>query len=198
MGRMTNGYSREKFDLDLFQPASLPRGLLDLRRSQGSQRRPQRIPAELKALARWVNWQFLERDGNSTKVPVDPNTWQPASSSDRDTWGTYADALARFNSDSVDGIGFQLGDSYVGIDLDRCRNPKTGEIESQATEIIGRLSSYAEISPSGTGIHILTKGILPPHGELAELHAQVFGTAESRNNLSRQQREKWRQVWPPW
>ena len=89
---------------------------------------------------------------------------QPASSSDRDTWGTYADALARFNSDSVDGIGFQLGDSYVGIDLDRCRNPKTGEIESQATEIIGRLSSYAEISPSGTGIHILTKGILPPHG----------------------------------
>ncbi len=122
------------------------------------------IPAELKKLSRWVNWQFVERDGKSTKVPVDPNTWQPASSSDRDTWGTYADALARFNNDTVDGIGFQLGDSYTGIDLDRCRNPKTGEIESQATAIIGRLSSYTEISPSGTGIHILTKGSLPPRG----------------------------------
>jgi putative DNA primase/helicase len=122
------------------------------------------IPAELKKLPRWVNWQFVERDGKSTKVPVDPNIGHLASSSDPDTWGTYADALARFNNDSVDGIGFQLGDSYVGIDLDRCRNPKTGEIESRATEIIGRLSSYAEISPSGTGVHILTKGTLPPHG----------------------------------
>jgi len=37
------------------------------------------IPAELKALARWVNWQFVERDGESTKVPVDPYTWHPAS-----------------------------------------------------------------------------------------------------------------------
>jgi hypothetical protein len=171
------------------------------------------IPAELKKLPRWVNWQFVERDGKSTKVPVDPNIGQLASSSEPDTWGTYADALARFNNDSVDGIGFQLGDSYVGIDLDRCRNPKTGEIESQATEIIGRLSSYAEISPSGTGVHILTKGTLPQHGrrkgpveiysdgrfftmtgqhldgtpttveerqsELTELHAQIFGTAQS-------------------
>jgi primase-polymerase (primpol)-like protein len=76
------------------------------------------IPAELKELARWVNWQFVERDGKSTKVPVEPNTWQPASCSDPDTWSTYADALARFNCDSVDGIGFQLGDSYIGIDLD--------------------------------------------------------------------------------
>jgi putative DNA primase/helicase len=43
-----------------------------------------------------VNWQFEERDGKSTKVPVDPIIGQPASCSDPDTWGTFADALARF------------------------------------------------------------------------------------------------------
>ncbi len=122
------------------------------------------FPAELKELVRWVNWRFVERDGESTKAPVDPNTWLPASCSDPDTWGTYADALERFNCDSVDGIGFQLGDSYTGIDLDDCRDPRTGDIEPRAREIIRQLDSYTEISPSGTGIPILTKGTLPPHG----------------------------------
>jgi hypothetical protein len=122
------------------------------------------IPAELKELERWVNWQFVERDGKSTKVPLDPNVGQPASSSDPDTWGSYADALARFKSDTVDGIGFQLGDSYIGVDLDDCRDPRTGDIQPRAREIIRQLDSYTEISPSGTGIHILAKGTLPPRG----------------------------------
>ena len=122
------------------------------------------IPAELKELERWVNWQLVERDGKSTKVPVDPNIGQPASCSDSDTWGTFADALARFNNDSVDGIGFQLGSPYTGVDLDACRDPSTSDIEPWAREIIRHLDSYTEISPSGTGIHILTKGTLPPGG----------------------------------
>jgi hypothetical protein len=122
------------------------------------------VPDELKGLVRWVNWQFVERDGKTTKVPVDPNTGQPASCSDPVTWGTYARALARFNSDAVDGIGFQLGDSYAGVDLDDCRNRVTGEIESWAQEIIDGLDTYTEISPSGNGVHIVAKGSLPPRG----------------------------------
>ena len=122
------------------------------------------VPDELKGLLRWVNWQFIEREGKSTKVPVDPNTGDPASCADPGTWGTYAEALARFNRDTVDGIGFQLGDSYAGIDLDDCRNRETGEIEPWAQEIIDGLNTYAEISPSGNGVHILAKGSLPPRG----------------------------------
>ncbi len=122
------------------------------------------IPAELKKLGRWVNWQFVERDGKRTKVPLDPNIGQPASCSDPQTWGTYADALARFNCDTVDGIGFQLGDSYIGVDLDGCRDPVTGDVEPWAQIIINGLHSYTEVSPSGTGIHILAKGTLPPGG----------------------------------
>jgi hypothetical protein len=43
----------------------------------------------------------------------------------------------------------------VGIDLDSCRNPETGEIDAWAHEIINAFSSYAEVSPSGTGVKIL-------------------------------------------
>jgi hypothetical protein len=122
------------------------------------------IPAELKALGCWVNWRLDQRDGKPTKIPIDPKSGQPASCNNPDTWGTYADALARFNNDSVDGVGFQLGSPYVGVDLDGCRNPDAGEIEPWAQQIIACLHSYTEVSPSGRGVHIWIKGNLPSRG----------------------------------
>jgi hypothetical protein len=50
----------------------------------------------------------------------------------------------------------------VGVDLDNCRDADSEEIEKWAVDIIDRLDSYTEISPSGTGIHVLVKGELPP------------------------------------
>lgn len=41
------------------------------------------------------------------------------------------------------------------IDLDDCRDPETGEIQQWAQEIVRRLGSYTEISPSGRGLHII-------------------------------------------
>ena len=55
-------------------------------------------------------------------------------------------------------------DPYVGIDLDDCRNPETGEIAAWAQEIIDRFDSYTEVSPTGTGVRILIRtatGLLP-------------------------------------
>jgi len=122
------------------------------------------IPDELKALVRWVNWRSVERDGKPTKVPIDPKDGRIASCSDPGTWGTFKDALARLSSDSVDGIGFQLGSPYTGIDLDHCRNRKTKKIEPWARAIIWQLNSYTEVSPTGTGVHIIVKGVLPTRG----------------------------------
>ena len=64
----------------------------------------------------------------------------------------------------MDGIGLQLGPPCVGIDLDKCRNAESGVIELWAKEIIEKLNSYTEISPSGTGIHIWVKGAIPKTG----------------------------------
>jgi len=49
----------------------------------------------------------------------------------------------------------------VGIDLDKCRNPETGELEPEAQEIVRRMDSYTEVSPSGTGVHIYVIGTKP-------------------------------------
>jgi hypothetical protein len=50
------------------------------------------------------------------------------------------------------------------VDLDKCLDPETREIEGWAQEVIEELDSYTEISPSGTGVHVLVRGTLPPGG----------------------------------
>jgi hypothetical protein len=52
-------------------------------------------------------------------------------------------------------------DGYVFIDLDRCRNPNNKMPNSLALAILKQLNSYSEVSPSGTGIHILLKAKKP-------------------------------------
>jgi putative DNA primase/helicase len=49
----------------------------------------------------------------------------------------------------------------AGVDLDGCRNPRTGEIEARATEIVKGLGSYTELSPSETGLKVFVCGELP-------------------------------------
>ena len=60
---------------------------------------------------------------------------------------------------------FSSGDPYVGIDLAKCRNPESGDIAPWAQEILNRVGgAYAEISPSGTGIHIIVCGTVRSGG----------------------------------
>ncbi|WP_425604351.1 hypothetical protein [Natrinema gelatinilyticum] len=51
---------------------------------------------------------------------------------------------------------------HVGLlDFDDIRDPETGDVDDTARDIIERLDSYTEISPSGTGYHVLITGDLP-------------------------------------
>jgi hypothetical protein len=54
---------------------------------------------------------------------------------------------------------FTDADPFCGIDLDHCRAVK-GTIGLEALDMIRRFASYTELSPSGTGAHILIKGKL--------------------------------------
>lgn len=113
------------------------------------------IPAELRELRRWVNWRRVERDGKLTKVPINPKTGDSASSTDSTTWSDYATARARYETDSVDGVGIVLGDGLAGVDLDGHRDPETGVLTPLAIGVLKRLGTYAEVSPSGNGVHAL-------------------------------------------
>jgi primase-polymerase (primpol)-like protein len=122
------------------------------------------MPLNLRLVANWVVWKIEVRDGKPTKVPIDPKTGRMARSNDASTWASYDEALSYYerHSPDVEGVGFQFSNSeFTGIDLDHCRDPETGDVEPWASEIITAVYSYTEVSPSGTGIHIIVRGKLP-------------------------------------
>jgi primase-polymerase (primpol)-like protein len=127
------------------------------------------IPERLADLKQWICWQETKRDRKATKVPIKPyhtNGTPNASATETGHWRDLESALAFHESDRVrtDGIGFVFASatSIVGVDLDDCRDSTTGELTSWAQDIVDRLDSYTEVSPSGQGVHVIVEGELPP------------------------------------
>lgn len=127
----------------------------------------EKIPEELKSLPQWVGFfRTPAKDGKTTKKPVNVRTLYGASSTNPETWGTFEQAVNAIGKTAkvgesqgkIEGIGFVFAPPYCGIDLDHVINADTGEINRQALDIINTMESYTEISPSGTGIHIIYKG----------------------------------------
>jgi putative DNA primase/helicase len=123
---------------------------------------PENIPHKLKRRPQWVNWRYEEREGKLTKVPYTVGG-QKASSTDLMTWSSFEKALDAFESGKHDGVGFMFcsADPFVGVDLDKCRTPETGDIEEWAQDIINSFKDivHIEVSPSGEGIHLITRGV---------------------------------------
>jgi hypothetical protein len=118
----------------------------------------------IRELRQWLCWRAEKRESQQTRVPYSPRTGHRASSTDPHTWASYEEAVSAHKEHGYHGIGFVFtsGDDLCGVDLDRCRDSESGEIESWAQEIIEELDSYAEVSPSGRGVHVLLRGDLPP------------------------------------
>ncbi|MFA9417945.1 hypothetical protein [Natrinema sp. HArc-T2] len=121
------------------------------------------LPEELRERDQWVCWKEEPRDGKPTKIPVTPGSGAFASSTDPETWASFETALEYAGTENADGIGFVFTDDdpIVGVDLDDCRDPESDDVDDTALDIIERLDSYTEISPSGTGFHVLIRGELP-------------------------------------
>jgi len=117
----------------------------------------------MQDLRQWLCWRSEERNGKPTKIPYSPLTGQRASSTTPCTWAGYEDAVRACKEHGYSGIGFVFTseDDLCGVDLDGCLNADTGEIEPWARIIIEELDSYTEISPSGTGVHVLVRATLP-------------------------------------
>ena len=117
-------------------------------------------PGELRTTDQFVCWREESRDGNVTKVPYSVHGGR-ASSTNPKTWAPFDEAVAV--SARYDGIGFVFteDDPFAGIDIDKCRNVETGEIDPWARKIVAAFDSYTEASPSGTGLHIFVKATLP-------------------------------------
>jgi len=142
--------------------------------------------ADLAPIPIWVAWQTENRKdakGNDkpTKVPYSSNG-RKAEADDPQTWCIRQHAEAKVETlpkpFNEGGIGLELCDlgsgvSLAGVDLDTCREPD-GMIASWAQSVIDRFATYAEVSPSQTGVKVFCTY---QTSDLDQIRA-IMGTAE--------------------
>jgi predicted P-loop ATPase len=142
---------------------------------------PTQLPAAIAELIdlgeRFVLWKTVpdRETGRTRKVPIQARTGKAASSTDPATWATWDACRNAQRRHHAAGIGVVFnGDGLGGIDLDTCRDPATGAIAPWAQEIIADLNSYAEVSPSGTGVKVLFRADPVPR---LRAHKRTVGEA---------------------
>ena len=139
------------------------------------------LPAAMVTRPQWLCWRAEDRDGKATKVPIDPSSGSYASTTDPATWTDFAAARDYATLEDI-GIGFVFTDDdpLVGVDLDDCRDPENGVLTEWADDIVTQLNSFTEVSPSGTGVHVIVKGALPEgrnrHGDVELYETARFFT----------------------
>lgn len=126
------------------------------------------IPQELKEYNQFVAWKYVVRGTSPkpTKVPYSAVTGKQASpteSSDYAPWASFDYVLTTLTNNPTwyDGMGFVLTrqDPFTMIDLDDPQGDQ--EKYQRQLKIYNEMQSYAELSPSNKGVHIILKGAVP-------------------------------------
>ena len=121
------------------------------------------IPPEMKAIPNWVCWRAVpdpKSHSGVSKRPINPRTGGNAQSNNPETWADFDTACNAAQSRGFAGIGFMFSNTpFFGVDIDD-RPLDSPEVQ----EILNGIPSYAELSQSGHGIHILCRGTLPGRG----------------------------------
>jgi RecA-family ATPase len=121
------------------------------------------IPHDMRRYSHFVVWRYEQRAGSDkpTKNLYSPLYGYQASVNSPGTWASFDEAVATHASGGWDGIGFVFTDSdpFAGIDLDDTGD-NAADYDRQV-RIFGAFPSYAEYSPSGTGLHIIVRGSVP-------------------------------------
>lgn len=116
------------------------------------------IPFEMQNYPQWVAWRYVESDKKPRKVPFDVRSKKNASTVNPTNWATFNEVVDFITKNQGYGIGFVLtqNDPFVCIDLDHSDDPA---ITNYQYKILDNFkNTYIEMSPSGKGYHIWTKG----------------------------------------
>lgn len=127
------------------------------------------LPNELKTSSNFIGWKMV----GDKKLPMNIHTGSIGSSTDKACRGSYIEAKEATTKYGFTGIGFCFEEPWVGIDLDDC--VVNGVLNDYAQKIVRAVNSYTELSPSGTGIHIICKGSIPYAVKKAEIEIYQTG-----------------------
>lgn len=145
---------------------------------------PESIPDTLTTNETWVCWRYVwNRDRDEwTKLPIDVATGDAASATDPETWSSFEKALQHYeDTENMDGVGYVVteDDLLVGLDLDDCVDPDSGDIDPWARDVVADVPTYWEQSPSGTGLRGFGLANLPDGRTRADVedadgHIEVY------------------------
>lgn len=163
------------------------------------------IPAELRLLKQWVLWKYEDIGAaKPTKVPYQSNG-QHADATNPNTWSSFDDIFNTFQYGGYDGIGFVFSrsDPYTFIDLDDAEGDDT--ILQRHLKVYHEFDTYAEVSPSGKGLHLICKGKVPagrrrskieiyPHDRYATMTGNVYNGRSIINDCQPLLQQLWEQM----
>ncbi|HPQ44225.1 MAG TPA: AAA family ATPase [Syntrophales bacterium] len=122
------------------------------------------IPEELKKHNQFLLYKNEPREnGKTNKIPISYKYLSKISIKDEKNLCSFDEAKKSYeqNQSTVAGIGFSFleTDDIVFIDIDNCvKEDESGyEIDDNAKDIVGKMNSYTEISPSKRGLHIFVQ-----------------------------------------
>lgn len=112
----------------------------------------EKLPSTLKSNALFCLWKYEERSGKQTKVPYRAN----GKRADPSSKGAFTSFEAVLNAkNGYDGIGMGIFDGYCAVDIDHC--VVDGKLSELAKDVVATMNSYAELSPSRSGVRIIFK-----------------------------------------
>lgn len=109
------------------------------------------IPQEVKENAKFCLWTYSK---DKTKIPINPHDFKFGDSSDISKFDKYENVVIKTNEKY--GLGIGVFNNICAIDIDHVID-ENGVLSDKANEIIKKMDSYTEFSPSGKGIRILFK-----------------------------------------
>lgn len=106
---------------------------------------------DLKQRPLWFLWMYKAKGGKPTKVPFAADGCQTGTDkAHEDTWVPYAKAVDAQKKYPGSGIGLKIPEGFFLLDKDHV------DMDDPFVKLLlSRFGSYAEISPSGNGLHIL-------------------------------------------
>lgn len=128
------------------------------------------LPPPLQSLAaypQFVTWRLVPsaRVGKMDKLPCDWRSGAVASAHDPATWGDFEQCRDAVRAGRGQGVGFVLtaADPFWFLDIDGALQAD-GQWSPLAADLCQRFAGAAvEVSQSGTGLHIIGSGNVPPH-----------------------------------
>ena len=140
-------------------------------------------PAEIRELQGWLIWRVeVNEAGKRLKVPYYANRekryGKNGGAHERTKLVTFAAAVNAASRHGFDGVGLALMPEFnlTVLDFDHCVSG--GRLNDKVAAMIA--DTYAEFSPSGTGVHAIYRGAMPNKKSHANAERWGFETFHSK------------------